>query len=82
MIVSAAFSVQKKCYAVEEDRRTSFFSFEFLLFIPFKLHKAFLDQNRMMDDMIPLFFFSFDFLREKIKKEKKEEERAVKSGGN
>lgn len=57
MIVSAAFSVQKKCYAVEEDRPTSFFSFEFLLFIPFKLHKAFLDQNRMMDDMIPLFFF-------------------------
>lgn len=32
--------------------------------------------------LIPLFFFSFDFLREKIKKEKKEEERAVKSGGN
>lgn len=79
MIVSAAFSVQKKCFAVEEDRPASIFSFELLLFIAFKLHKAFLDQNRMMNDMIPLFF-----LREKIKKEKEEEEeeRTVKSGGN
>lgn len=59
MIVSAAFSVQKKCYAVEEDRPTSFFSFEFLLFIPFKLHKAFLDQNRMTDDIDTFVFFFF-----------------------